>query len=241
MKTVTFLLLLGCAFQVCAQNSLARQLFELQRQLAREGNPESMYILANMYERGRGVDKDYKKALDWYKEAAHNGIRRAVDKVADMQQKIHNDAKKEALQRLKSVEENMKLKKNIEEQKKISEMLEQQKREARLLQRQLDADKIAAEKAKKEAEAAALDAQLQIERLKQQARKAREESESARLEQQKIEAQKEALKKVQETIERKQSRESTQQANQSRSEQSKKHFKTNPCDGPTARFMATCR
>ena len=41
--------------------------------MARQGNVEAQFNLGNMYENGRGVQKDYTEAINWYQEAAEHG------------------------------------------------------------------------------------------------------------------------------------------------------------------------
>jgi hypothetical protein len=49
------------------------QRFKKQISLAKQGNVKAMYNVAKLYQRGRGVDKNIKKAAEWYGEAAKVG------------------------------------------------------------------------------------------------------------------------------------------------------------------------
>ena len=44
--------------------------FEFQQKLAKKGDPQAQYKLANMYENGQGVKVDLKTAVEWYKKSA---------------------------------------------------------------------------------------------------------------------------------------------------------------------------
>ncbi|HIP03284.1 MAG TPA: sel1 repeat family protein [Campylobacterales bacterium] len=48
---------------------LYTQAFPLFEKLAKEGNKESKYNLALMYEKGQGVDENITKAMHYYKES----------------------------------------------------------------------------------------------------------------------------------------------------------------------------
>lgn len=52
-------------------------IFEFQQKLAKTGNPQAQYKLANMYENGRGASKDTLKAKEWYKKSAANNYKPA--------------------------------------------------------------------------------------------------------------------------------------------------------------------
>lgn len=49
------------------------QRFNKQNELAANGNVKAMYDVGKLYERGRGVLKDIKKAAEWYQKAATAG------------------------------------------------------------------------------------------------------------------------------------------------------------------------
>lgn len=52
-------------------------IFEFQQKLAKAGNPQAQYKLADMYENGRGASKDILKAKQWYKKSAANNYKPA--------------------------------------------------------------------------------------------------------------------------------------------------------------------
>lgn len=47
------------------------------RPLAEEGDPRAQYYLGELYEEGRGVERDHRQAAMWYERAAHQGEARA--------------------------------------------------------------------------------------------------------------------------------------------------------------------
>jgi TPR repeat protein len=49
------------------------ELFWAAIEEARWGEPEAQYMVANMYEKGEGVEKDPKEAAMWYEKAAEQG------------------------------------------------------------------------------------------------------------------------------------------------------------------------
>lgn len=56
-------------------------LFKVQLFLAKGGDPEGQYYLAEMYEKGLGTPQDMKEALSWYKKSADLGNSKAIEKV----------------------------------------------------------------------------------------------------------------------------------------------------------------
>jgi hypothetical protein len=85
-------LLLGLMLLMCAcayADTIGTQgLYKFYNDLASQGDPEAMYILANMYNEGRGTKQDLNKALQWYKKAAEHGITQAANKINEVAMKI---------------------------------------------------------------------------------------------------------------------------------------------------------
>ncbi|MFV2057546.1 MAG: hypothetical protein ACC707_13840 [Thiohalomonadales bacterium] len=83
-KNLSFVLILLFPLPILAEESISEGLFKYHLNFANDGSPESIYVIAGMYERGRGVKQDYSKALKWYKLAVTKGNSRAnknIDKV----------------------------------------------------------------------------------------------------------------------------------------------------------------
>jgi TPR repeat protein len=76
--TVFFCLLLGLPFVVKANAPMmfadaSSSIFRFQYKLAEQGNAEAQYKVGEMYELGRGVEKNREKAREWYTMAAKQG------------------------------------------------------------------------------------------------------------------------------------------------------------------------
>ena len=57
----------------------------LLEKAAREGDAEAPFYLGVMYDEGKGVDKDMKRAFQYYKLAANQGSKEAVKKIAELE------------------------------------------------------------------------------------------------------------------------------------------------------------
>jgi len=55
--------------------------FARQLPIAKSGNSKAQYSIGEMYERGKGTDRDSKKAFTWYSRAASQGFTKAIYKV----------------------------------------------------------------------------------------------------------------------------------------------------------------
>jgi len=87
-KFLVALLIVLISLSAQAEDSAGQNLFGFHAALAKEGNPDSMYMLGNLYERGVGVNKDYEKALRWYRMASEHGNLIANRKIANLNKKI---------------------------------------------------------------------------------------------------------------------------------------------------------
>ena len=63
------------------------EVFETTIAKAKAGDAESQFILGNMYDRGRGVPKDEKEAVKWYRKAAEQGYAKAQHQLGVMYDK----------------------------------------------------------------------------------------------------------------------------------------------------------
>jgi len=77
--------LLGLSFlspaSLQAKENYDSGIFDFQHKLAKNGNPQAQYKLANMYEKGRGVAKDLTKAKEWYNKSAAGKYAPAVHRL----------------------------------------------------------------------------------------------------------------------------------------------------------------
>jgi flagellar biosynthesis GTPase FlhF len=55
--------------------------FRFQSRLAEQGNPEAQYKVGEMHETGKGVNKNIKKARQWFEKAAASGHQKASYKI----------------------------------------------------------------------------------------------------------------------------------------------------------------
>lgn len=78
----------GIALNALKSGDFATAL-ELWNRLAEQGNSKAQIKLGFMYEKGRGVQKDYKIAFEWYQRAALQGDGEAQHKVGTMYHEGH--------------------------------------------------------------------------------------------------------------------------------------------------------
>ena len=64
-------------------DAVQERLFKVQLFLAKGGDPEGQYYLAEMYEKGLGTPQNMNEALNWYKKSADLGNSKAIEKVAN--------------------------------------------------------------------------------------------------------------------------------------------------------------
>ena len=79
-------LLLGAALMAQAGDFDAG-VFEFQKKLADNGNPQAQFKLGNMYETGRSVGMDPGAARQWYEKAAANNFKPAKNRLTYLQVK----------------------------------------------------------------------------------------------------------------------------------------------------------
>ncbi|MFZ5354587.1 MAG: tetratricopeptide repeat protein [Bacillota bacterium] len=75
------LFMLGCD-QVNKRNFAEAYFMFLKA--AEQGHVKSQYIVGLMYEKGEGIGRDEKKAIEWYKKAADRGHEEALNKLVRM-------------------------------------------------------------------------------------------------------------------------------------------------------------
>jgi TPR repeat protein len=231
-------LLAGITFTIvaAAESGVAEQLFRFHYEAAKRDNPESMYILANMYESGRGIKRNYDEAIKWYSKAAKFGNSRAATK---MQEAMRKKA-------LAALEEAKRVRKKRAQNVQLEAKIQQRLQKAQSLEQQLGVKRHAVEKAKADAERATMLLQQQIDVVKSETEKARDEAEKIRGQQEQLAREKAQLEQLRQSLleKEKQLRVTTEKANtetEIQHQSKSKAFKADPCDGPSARFMSTCR
>lgn len=255
VRTLLFLLCFAFSPVIAGEPSMAEKLFQFHYQAAMGDNPESMYILANMYENGRGTRVDYDEAIKWYSRAARYGNTLAAtklqkvlakkqtlpDKAEQSRDRPHKASRRKSQQPIQQQPQQSSQEKTRTEQK-----VPQHIRDAKILQQNLEAQKHAADRAKADAERAALLLQRQLDLVKKQSENAKSEAEKIRRQKEQLEREKAELEKMQQSLQAKEEQLSAQKEHvetntQPNQEEAVKHFKADPCDGPGARFMSTCR
>lgn len=113
---VVVMLLFGLsAVQADDPDPVEARLFKVQQFLAKSGDPAGQYYLAEMYEKGLGTPQDMQQALLWYKKSAELGNPKAEEKLANWDKNLENarkakeradtDAKAAELAKVKQQEE----------------------------------------------------------------------------------------------------------------------------------------
>jgi uncharacterized protein len=64
------------------EKGLLCEAFKQFQMAAKLGNPEAQVNLANMFDAGEGVEKDFKRAVYWYKRAVSHGTPEAAYNLA---------------------------------------------------------------------------------------------------------------------------------------------------------------
>jgi len=83
-KIYVAMLLAALASFASADDTIANGLFKFHHDLATQGDPQSMYLLGNMYASGRGVARSYDEAVHWYERAMEHGNSRAMGRIAEL-------------------------------------------------------------------------------------------------------------------------------------------------------------
>ncbi len=211
------------------------RLFKVQLFLAKGGDPEGQYYLAEMYEKGLGTPQDMKEALNWYKKSADLGNNKAIEKVTSWE-KNQTEARK-----AKERSEAEARAADIAKEKQLAETA------TKAAQARVDTAK-AAEMAKArqqaEAEAAAKAKAKQLAEME-----AAKAAEMAKARQQ---AEAEAAAKAKATDIGKSVTKPTpvkthespttpvQATGKIEKDKNKGEFTANPCKGPQAKFLSTC-
>lgn len=105
LTTSLIVLVLHLPLSVAAENpdDSWSNVFKFQSKMAQLGNVRAQYILAEMYEEGRGVKQSNEKAIEWYEKAQRNGHEDAAVRITQIKLKIANKklAKQKAIQKAK--------------------------------------------------------------------------------------------------------------------------------------------
>ncbi len=213
-------------------DAVQERLFKVQLFLAKGGDSEGQYYLAEMYEKGLGTPLDLKEAMVWYKKSAGLGNGKAIEKLANWEK-----SQAEALKAKERAEAEIQAA-DIAKEKQLAETAAKTRaREAAKAaeivkaRQQAEAEATAKAKAKQLAEAEAVKAS-EMAKARQQA-----ETEAAAKAKAKIKAA-EAGKPLTESAPVKANEPPVTKVEQ---DKNKTEFTANPCKGPQAKFLSTCR
>ncbi len=192
-------------------NDFSKTQLGVLRQEAASGNPDAQYFLGKMYATGVGVPKSLNNALTWLNKATFNGVSEAEHEAIAVEEELARIRTHEAKKRAIALEEAKK--KQLEEERRKAEQAKaaEQKRQQEAQRKR---------QRELEQQRAADERQQRIEAQKQ-----------AQAEREQLAQQKARVKPEPEPV----------QATQQESTESKETFVSDPCKGPQARFLSTCR
>ena len=122
------------------------KIFKQQSELAKKGKVKAQYIIGEMYELGRGTEKDLDSALLWYKKADDNGHHKAAYRIERINQRNKLEAlkKTQAEAEVKRREQEQTRQLVLQKQKLRAEKIKQQAEEKARLEKQSRKKEIAA-------------------------------------------------------------------------------------------------
>lgn len=85
LKNLSFALLALFSSNLYAEDDSWSNVFKFQTKMAEMGNVRAQFILGEMYEEGRGVQKNRVKAIEWYRKAKSNGNKDAAGRITKIQ------------------------------------------------------------------------------------------------------------------------------------------------------------
>jgi len=89
--TLALVILLQLPTLVLAQQSSWSNVLKFQTKMANAGNASAQLILGEMYEEGRGVQKNYTTAFKWYRKAEKTGHKKATQRIIILENKITSE------------------------------------------------------------------------------------------------------------------------------------------------------
>jgi len=218
MKILLALLLAGCvatAAQAAPTNPAAVNEFKSQMTLANKGDREAQYRVGEMYEKGLGTDPDLPLAIIWYSRASQQGDNRAAERLSALDRSNAREVKEKEQSRVDSV---MKALRQQESDEAVRTRASREKAAA---------DKAAADKAAAETRARQ---QAQAQDATARAR------EKAAADAAAVRARSELAKPAPVPIAKPAETPKKESADSERTE-----FSSNPCKGPQAKFLSTCK
>ncbi len=241
---VIILLLFGLTgVQADEPDAVEVRLFKVQLFLAKSGDAEGQYYLAEMYEKGLGTPQDMQQALAWYKKSAELGNPKAEEKLANWNKNQENARKaKERAEADAKAAELAKVKQQEEAEAAAKAKTRAAAEAARKAAEQTKAAELAKVKQQEEAEAAA---KAKAQATAEAARKAAEESAKPKT----TSANPAGSPKIVDpknpsagqTPAAKEKKPAGATSADSKESNNPEGFTSNPCKGPQAKFLSTCR
>ena len=247
-----------------AEESVSSGLFKYHLNFATEGSPESIYIIASMYEHGRGVEQNYKQAIKWYRKAEQLGNTRAAKDLKNIRnilalrekEKRQKEAQKEIAESMpptapvvKETKKTAIINKNNQAIRKITitKPVTRSTNPTASIQNTPPAPLITPRV--NEQTMSQRQQQIELDKLRTETETARLKSELAQARNEQLEREKASLVlqiELEKELAREQSRKTIEQqvipdASINVQETKDKEFNSDPCDGPSAKFMSTCR
>lgn len=225
LKTIIFAFFLASAVSIAhadPKDETSVRIFKVQMQLAQSGDAEGQYYVGEMYEKGLGTSQDLKLAHAWYTKSAAQGNALARDKLANwkrIQQEIAS-AKADTVRAKQLALEAAKVEQRAAEATRAKQQAEAKERaaaEARTREQALEK-----ERATKEAKARAREQALEKERAAKEAKAPPPMTPTA------APAAPPAPP-------------AAAAPPAPKAEETETKFSANPCKGPSARFMSTCK
>lgn len=220
MKILHALLLATCiatTAQANPGNPAAVNEFKSQMALAGKGDKEAQYRLGEMYEKGLGTAQDLSLAIIWYGKAALQGDKRASDRLSALDNSNTREVKENEQSRVDSV------------MKALRQQEADEAARARAAREKSVGEKAAAEKAAAEA------------RARQQAQDAARAREKAMAEASASRTRFVPAKPAPEPAAKPAEPPKAETPKKENVEADRAEFSSNPCKGPQAKFLSTCK
>ncbi|HEY0634545.1 MAG TPA: hypothetical protein VGE00_04105 [Gammaproteobacteria bacterium] len=219
-----------------AEDDASLKLFEIHSRLAAKGSSEAQFKLGEMCEEGRGTPRDLAKAREWYELAAGQGHEEAKMRLTTLgQRQPRGDTAKmeQEAQLIKAREEEahqaaLAKKREEEERRQAVERRRAEEERERLARQRGEAERLRQIQAQQSAEEErARKAELQRKQDEERARTALKVSPAAA--------------QATPVVAPPESGGAPAATPPAGSDSKQESFESDPCKGPAARFMSTCR
>jgi len=224
-------------------DQMFHKLFAFHSKLASQGNLESITQLGLMYERGEGVEKSRKKAIELYQLAADKGYQPAIEYLVNInanQANVTDPVTSANKLRVPTPKNDGADNKAVEKQKQLEDELEKQQQAAESARAELE--RLRQAKLEQERKQQKLQEEIeQSRKAQEQIARERDKAEAARREMELTKKKQEAdAVKQQEAVAKNQDPKQPAPKDAKPNDSDKSKFSSNPCNTPAAKFMSTC-